>query len=78
MNLDQHLHNPVAALQVVQSSLQDDYVRVGHVIALVERAQKLKTTEKLNEFDFDELLDPFNFMKAKEVGRALFFSFSRI
>jgi len=73
--LDQHLHDHWGALKVIQSSLNDSSIRVGHVIALVERAQKLQSSGKVKDFNFDSLLKDRAFSKAEEVSAKFFLNF---
>ena len=67
--MDQHLHDHVGAIEVIQSFLKDRYVRVGHVIALVERAQKLQSSGKVKDLNFYSILEKYDFSKAKEVSK---------
>ena len=67
MNLEQHLGKPHDAFEVIKQGLSDRYVRVGHVISLVERLEKIKSSKKAKGYDFKELLNQHSFKKASEV-----------
>ncbi|CAK8681542.1 unnamed protein product [Clavelina lepadiformis] len=74
LNLEQHLGKPHDAYEVIKQGLSDRYVRVGHVISLVERLEKIKSSKKAKGYDFKELLNQHSFKTASEVtivGRLL-------
>ncbi len=46
LDLDQHLKQPLKALEAVKAGLKDPYVREGRRLALCQRAQKICKTKK--------------------------------
>ncbi|XP_050401294.1 fanconi-associated nuclease 1, partial [Patella vulgata] len=63
LNLDAHLKNPFVALETVKEGLDDENVRVGHRLALYQRAEKicqiacLELKYKLTDFYHDEVIE---------------------
>lgn len=49
LNVDQHLKDPVKSMNIIHESLKDSKVRVGHKLALAERANKILASKAVKK-----------------------------
>lgn len=49
LNVDQHLKDPVKSMNIIHESLTDSKVRVGHKLALAERANKILASKAVKK-----------------------------